>query len=487
MIKKLSNHPLILFVILVVVFILRAYHLNYDGLWNDELYTAYTSNPELSIGKITHILSFDIHPPLHNFICYFWAMLFGYNDVSLRILNMLFGFFAAVSVYHIARELFSKKVALYALCFAAVNFYLVRYSQEVRAYSLLILLSNYSFYFFVKLTRDGFSKNNAIKYILVTTAMVYTHYFALFVVGAQFFAFILLKDWKDIIKNLKVYLITFAMPLLLFLIWVPKIINNLGKERGGWRDAPELRLLFKYPRDFFNDTYFAYLVLLVLFFTLSYLLIRKVIPLKKLDAFFRSSLFGLQILIIWIVGYFMVPFLYSTFSDTLLFNRYFLPIVTPIVILLGFYVSSIKPVFLRYVTLTILMGYSLFVLFSQPAPYYTITHTYRDVVKELKQEHPDAYVLHLAKIWTYYDYYLRQNGFEKIEKWTKPFVNLIKKDQPDEYFVLQNLRPKTMDFTKDIPNIEGYEKVAEKIYVNTYNVKCTKLIQYKLLKAENKK
>lgn len=476
LIKFLDNKSLI--IILIIAFILRAFHLNYDGLWNDEIYTAYTSNPELSISKIIHILSQDIHPPLHNFLNYFWAMLFGYNDVSLRILNMLFGFFAAVSVYHIARELFNKKVALYALCFAAINFYLIRYSQEVRAYSLLIILTNYSFYFFVKLTRDGFSKNNAIKYVLVTTAMVYTHYFALFVVGAQFFAFILLKDWKAIVKNLKAYLITFSLPLLLFLIWVPKIINNLGKERGGWRDAPELRLLFKYPRDFFNDDYFAVLALVCLFFSLLYLIIRKVIKLKKTDTFFKPARFGLSILVIWIVAFFMLPFLYSVFSKTILFNRYFLPIVSPILILLGYYLSIIKPSYLRHTIFVLLMGYSGFVLFSKPAPYYTKTHMYREAVQELKKSYPDAYVLHIGKIWTYYDYYLKQNRFKKIRKYYGPFEELINQDQPKEYFVLINLRPLLPKYKNGVPIIKGYKEVETTIYKNTYKKPCTKVIHY---------
>ena len=215
-----------LIIIMLIALILRAFHLNFDGLWNDEIYTAYTASPKLSFGDVYHFTIHDIHPPLHHFINKIWCMIIGHNDLSIRVLNMVFGFFAVLSVYHLTKLIFTKRTAFYAALLAAVNFYLIKYSQEVRPYSMLILLTNFSFYYFVLLVRDGYQKVRAIRYVVITTFMLYTHYFALFLVGGQFIAFLFLIDWSEFRDKWKKYLITFTLPNLLFLFWIPIIIRG---------------------------------------------------------------------------------------------------------------------------------------------------------------------------------------------------------------------------------------------------------------------
>ena len=466
------------YAMLGIALLLRLFNLNFAGLWNDELFTASSAHPRMSIIEVINFLKMDIHPPLHNILCNIWSKLFSYNDTSLRVLNILIGVFGVYSVYVLAKLLFNKKIGLYAMVFAVLNSYLIMYSQEVRSYGLLFLLANYSFYFFIKLIRNGFTVKNAGWYILVTTAMLYTHYFALFVIASQFFCFLLLIDWRYFKKKAYKYIITFALPNLLFLFWLPIILKHLDKERGGWRNEANISLLFKYPQDFFNDHILSIVSVCLVIITFLYLVSRKFIKNKQLSGFFNNSNYGLVILITWFSVFFFIPYLKSSFSSTMMFNRYFLPLITPLIILLAFYLSKINSKKIRNGVLVSVIAYSLLILFLNDNPYFSRTTTYREIVEHLKEEDNDAYVLHIARSWRYFDYYLRQNNFKNFRKEYQPFKNIIESAKPQEYYVLLNLRQIPKKYQKRIPVIDGYKKVKFKTFKNSYSVSGTQLIKY---------
>ncbi|MBX2828732.1 MAG: glycosyltransferase family 39 protein [Flavobacteriaceae bacterium] len=483
--KLLSKHYLLLLLILVVAFVLRVFHLNYDGLWNDEIYTAYTSDPELSLLKIIDFLGKDIHPPFHNLLGNIWCRIFGFNDLSLRSFSMVTGLFAVLSVYHITKLFFNKKVALYATLLAAVNFYLIRYSQEVRSYAFLILITNYSFYFFTLIVREGLSKKNSLYYVIITTLLLYTHYFSLFIIGAQFFAFLFLVDWKTIKKDFKGYALTFGLPNALFLFWLPNILDGLKKERGAWRDEAQLTLVYDYAKDFFNDPYLAVLAIITVLFTLVYFLLRKHYNLKRLERSFHPDHVALVILISWTVVFFMLPFLKSSTSSTIMFNRYFIQLVPPVLILMGYYLNKIPSGALGSALLLAVAGYSVFVLFSHDNPYYTKTHMFREAVSEIKEKDPNAYVLQHGKVWFHLEYYLKQNELNNFSKGhdvarrTTHFAELLEKNKPQEYYGLLNLRPLLPQFKDStMAPMPGYKELESKTYKNSYGRDCTKVIRY---------
>ena len=155
------SHTTLLYFGLITAFLLRLFNLNFEGLWNDELFTAYSADPSRSLSWTIKYVGGDVHPPLHNILSKYWAENFGYNDTSLRMLNVVIGTVGVLSVYHLGKILFNKKVAIAALWIAVVNSFLIEYSQEVRAYILLFVLANYSFYFFTKI----FSKFIKSKYL----------------------------------------------------------------------------------------------------------------------------------------------------------------------------------------------------------------------------------------------------------------------------------------------------------------------------------
>lgn len=470
-----------LYALLLVALALRLFNLNYEGLWNDELFTACTSHPRNSLWHVLATMRLDVHPPLHNVLCSVWIRLFSHTDTSLRILSVLIGVWGVKSVFDLAKLLFNKKVAWYAIIFAILNYYLINYSQEVRPYGLLFLLSNYSFYYFIKLIRDGFKLKNGLWYVVATTAMLYTHYFAFFVLASQFCAFFFVVDWKLFKKKALKYVATFVAPALFFLPWLPFILNNLNKERLTWRDDATWKLIFKYPLGFFNDYLLGAVSIILIFITLWYLLSRKFYKQKWVEKFYIGNRFALTILVSWIVVYFTIPYLKSIFSETMMYNRYFMPLMAPILLLLAFYLSKIKSMATRNGILAVVIGYSLLVLFLKPSPYFTQTTTYREIAIEAEKIDSDASVWYLSTNPMFFDYYLRQHNFSDIRRRYDLFSKLVASNDTDSYFVFLDLRLTRSEYKneEDIPIMDGFERVDSKIFKNNYGVHSTKLIYYK--------
>jgi uncharacterized membrane protein len=465
---------------LLVAFTLRVFNLNYDGLWNDELLTAVTSNPRLSVLEIIHIMKGDVHPPLHPILSNLWSKLFIHSDTTLRLLNVFFGVWGVYAGYLLAKELFNKKVALYAFGFLIINSFLIRYSQEARSYALLSLLANFSFYYFVRLIKKGYTHRNAIYYVIATTAMLYTHYFALLVIASQFVAFFFLVDWKKFRIKTVHYILTFAIPNIFFLYWAQFIFKRADKEFQTWRDPATPDLIFDYLKIFFNDYLLSTVSLLLLSITLLYFLSRKLIKNNWTESFFREGRFGITLLLIWLLIYFFIPYIKSNFTTSMMVNRYFIPLVVPIVILLAFYLSKIGNSRLRNSIFAVVCGYSLLILFLNKNPYFSHTATYRETVKYLKSVDPDAYVFYLSRDRRYFSHYLELNNFRKSRKYFEPFKKMLLNDTPpSQYFVVTNLRAFVPEYKDSIPVVEGYKEVDSKIFRNMNNIKSTKLIRYK--------
>lgn len=471
-----------LYFALLIGLLLRLFNLNYEGLWNDELFTADTADPKNSVVDIVTMVKYDIHPPLHNILSHIWSILFSYNDTSLRVFNVVIGLWGILSMHHLGKLLFNKKVAMYAVLLAAVNYFLIKYSQEVRAYGLLFLLSNYSFFYFIKLMRGEISLKNSLRYVLITTAMFYTHYFGILVVIAQFFASFVVVNWAVVKKNRWKYALTFLSPVLLFLFWIQALQVHLSRKTRSWRETPDIEMILTYPQDFFNDYLLAFIASALVILTGIYLIFRRVLKIKKAEIILNDRSKVLTVLIIWIAFYFLIPYIKSSFSTSMMVSRYFIVMVAPIILILCFFLSRIKGKSLRNGILAGVLGYSLLLLFLNESPYYSQTTSYREIAREAKMINNDAPVLFLSNDGRFFEYYLRQYDFKKIRVNPAVFANLLDRDNSDQYFAFLDLRLTPKAYREHIPVMKGYEAFYAKTFANKHNIKTAKLIQYRKIK-----
>ena len=117
-------------------------------------------------------------PPLYYVLAWPWSHLFGVHEFGLRSLSALFGTATVPVSYLAGRELIGRRAGLVVAAIVAVNPVLVWYSQDARAYALLVLFSTAALLFFLR-ARGG-SKRDLGWWAAFSALALATHYFAVF-------------------------------------------------------------------------------------------------------------------------------------------------------------------------------------------------------------------------------------------------------------------------------------------------------------------
>lgn len=167
----------------VVAALLRFPTLGIQHFWIDESVTAGLMRLDF-VQMLKTIPSTESTPPLYYVLAWVWSQLSGTGEFGLRALSAIFGTAAVPVLYAAAREFVSRRAALLAAGLAAMSPALVWYSQEARAYGLLILLSALSLLFFGRALRRSDTRSLAL-WALASAAALVTHYFAIFPILAE--------------------------------------------------------------------------------------------------------------------------------------------------------------------------------------------------------------------------------------------------------------------------------------------------------------
>jgi mannosyltransferase len=170
-------------VVFVVAAVLRFGWLTEQSFWYDEALTVgYVGVPFGDM--LTVVRDHDANPPLYYLLAWPWAQLFGDSEAGLRSLSAVFGVLTVGAVYAAARELFDRRAGLAAAALVALNPAMIWYSQEARAYALVVLLAAIGFLFFARALRRGSGADLAAWGVSAVLAMA-THYYAIFPVVAE--------------------------------------------------------------------------------------------------------------------------------------------------------------------------------------------------------------------------------------------------------------------------------------------------------------
>jgi mannosyltransferase len=123
-------------------------------------------------------------PPLYYVVAWFWSRIFGTDEAGLRSLSALIGTATVPATYAAARQFISQRSAFVAAALVAVSPFLVWYSQEARAYALLVLLGALSL---VPLRRAVGRRPTGplAAWALAASLALATHYFAFFLVATE--------------------------------------------------------------------------------------------------------------------------------------------------------------------------------------------------------------------------------------------------------------------------------------------------------------
>jgi mannosyltransferase len=176
-------HRLVLLVIVALAAALRFWGIARQGFWFDEAVTGWLVRE--SPGQILHAIPHtESTPPLYYLVACGWVRLFGDAELGLRSLSAVAGTATVAVAYAAVRPVAGLRVGLVAALLVAVNPFLVWYSQEARAYSLLSLLTAVSVWLFVR-QRERPAPRRLAEWAAVCVLALCTHYFAVFVIAPQ--------------------------------------------------------------------------------------------------------------------------------------------------------------------------------------------------------------------------------------------------------------------------------------------------------------
>ncbi len=249
--EKIGTAALILLFAAYAAF--RFWRLHDSCLWFDEIFSIHAaSQPWTAIlGFVSQDL---IHPPLFYILLKFWISAGGEGLVWVRLFPFLFSAAALVPFYCLARDLKLRTSQLFlALLFLAVNGGLIKYAQEVRMYSVVLMLASFSVWLFVRFFYLG---KNIWLLTIVNVLLVYTHYFGWLLILSEILAIVLLQRIK-----IRQTLIMTGIALVAFAPWIFAVFKAPPGSSGlaqniGWINAPGPLDVFNFVFDLVDPFYF---------------------------------------------------------------------------------------------------------------------------------------------------------------------------------------------------------------------------------------
>ncbi|WP_425328033.1 glycosyltransferase family 39 protein [Pseudomonas nitroreducens] len=230
--------------LLVLALCLRLYGLSDSALWGDETSSLFLAR--YSPVQLWQHAAHDVHPPLYFFLLHAWVGVAGEGVLSLRSFSAVFGTLAVFLGGWLVWQLASPRATFIAVLLLAMLPTAVRYSQEVRMYSLLgcwLLAATLALLYWLQVQRRRF----LLVYVALMTAAFYTHYFSLFGALVQWLWLATLPNSP--LRRCDWWLANLAIALL-FLPWLPGLFDLIRHmavlEAGGdvgWQPPVDARSL----------------------------------------------------------------------------------------------------------------------------------------------------------------------------------------------------------------------------------------------------
>jgi len=218
-----SRYAQILFCLTFFGLILRSYNLGYNSLWLDEAVTYETSLKSFS--EIwTIIATGDFNPPL-----FYWIehviLLFGTNEIVLRIIPVVLGVLTIPLFYLIGKELLDRNVGILAAALLAFSSFHIFYSQEARAYSAMLFFASLSIFFFLKAIQENDIKN-WILFGVFSAVAFWLHFYVIVLIASLLIYTIIIQlpRYRENLKAIKpvaiggITFIILSLPLIILAI-----------------------------------------------------------------------------------------------------------------------------------------------------------------------------------------------------------------------------------------------------------------------------
>lgn len=226
--KNNSKNLILLILICLVGLLVRLASLDkVDGLWNDEYIAWRMSTLNLDF-LLTKGIFYNCHMPFYYLFLKVWTFLFGNADIVLRLSSVLVGLLNIVSCYFLGKEYKDQKTGLFCSLFAALSGFLIYFSQEVRLYGLIFLISTWIAFYFIKTIRN-LNKLNFLMYLFCNFMLLITHTIGFVYVffNIIIFSILVIKKYPQFKKSI---FISYGLLIISFCPLIPFLYAVLTRE-----------------------------------------------------------------------------------------------------------------------------------------------------------------------------------------------------------------------------------------------------------------
>jgi mannosyltransferase len=235
---------------------LRFYRLDAQSLWSDELATWRQSHQPTISAVIENGVRPTPYPPAYPVLIYFVEKNVGDSEIALRLPSAVAGVLSIIAMFLLAKQLYSVREGVIAAGLLAFSYQPIYYSQEARAYSLLLLFAILSAHFWFRMREQleangRLSAATASAYVACASVAQYLHHFGLLLVALQLAALAGLFALRP--KALVRVAAVSAAVVATYLPWIRYLIEDFS-EGHDYLPAPGLHSIGEFWRFLFFDT-----------------------------------------------------------------------------------------------------------------------------------------------------------------------------------------------------------------------------------------
>lgn len=405
--------------ILVIATILRLYHINFQSLWMDEIYTMNVANPNNTLGTLLSEVNLREGFPYIYFITMkILFSVFGHTAIVARLFSVIFGVLGVYFTYKLGEKLIDKKTGLYSALLVALSEYCIYASQDARPYTFYFFGILISYLGLIKFLKNSNIKN-AVLYGLSAGLILNISLFAFISLLAQsivilFFAFKINKESR--ITFIKNSVIAGVIALVMFLPNILILIKVMG-IKADWIaiSNDSMTLIFKeflgnseMTLIFFSSLFIYYLI--NLFKTEDQIQLEEIIK--------NKLLFSFILFFTWVSVFIGVIFFKSYTSTPLFISRYFISVLPVFFLIFGISLGLILNKTIRYSILIMLATFMFLNL--------TIVNKYYKTPNKAQFREASSFVMNnniknepvFTSLKYWFSYYLSNNNqkFDLIEK-----------------------------------------------------------------------
>ncbi|CAI8886555.1 MULTISPECIES: glycosyltransferase family 39 protein [Pseudomonas] len=234
--------------VLIIALFVRFYSITVPVIWYDEAYSLLLARE--TPARIWALTELDVHPPLYYVLLHYWGMAWGDSAGAARGLSVLADVGSVLLGIQLMRLVATRRATWMAALLLALLPVSVRYSQEVRMYTLLGFWLMAATVALVCWARTPGQKRWPCLYVLLMSAAFYTHYFAAGCVLVHWLFWWRARADHAASLSPRAWCLANAAIVLLFVPWLPNLLEQLSAGVAAWIEPVTVQAALGLPWQF---------------------------------------------------------------------------------------------------------------------------------------------------------------------------------------------------------------------------------------------